>query len=195
MNAGVPELVVGVLVLLLAVAAMTIVLTKIRSVPLRVFIFVVALAAAGATAFVRLSAPDAGAPGAAGFATAIGLDRLRSALATPQVLVDEDVAVNANGWHVRGLTLTEPHSIQVVAEGKAHADRGFSVHVMSASEFDDKFLKKKPFHALPSFEEIKVKSFAHTETLPTGTWDVVVQNSEGGSGTMTMHLKIVSDPN
>jgi hypothetical protein len=194
MNAGVPELVVGGLVLLLAVAGISIALTKIRSVPLRVFIFVVALAAAGVTALVRLSAPDAGAPGAAGFATAIGLDRLRLALATPRVLVDEDVAVNAKGWHVRGLTLAEPHSIQVVADGRAHADKGFSVYVMSASEFDDRFLKNKPFHALPSFEGVKVKSFAHTETLPSGTWDVVIQNSESGSGTMTVHVKIVSDP-
>jgi hypothetical protein len=66
---------------------------------------------------------------------------------------------------------------------------------MSASEFDDKFLKKKPVVALPSFEGIKVKSFAHTETLPSGTWDVVIQNPESGPGTMTVHVKIVSDPN
>jgi hypothetical protein len=195
MNAGVPELVVGGIVLLLAIAGISIALTKIRNVPLRVFIFVVALAAAGVTALVRLNAPDAGAPGAAGFAAAIGLDRLRLAFATPQVLVDEDVAVGASGWHVRGLTLSEPHSIQVVADGKAHADKGFSVYVMSASEFDDKFLKKKPVVALPSFEGIKVKSFAHTETLPSGTWDVVIQNPESGPGTMTVHVKIVSDPN
>ena len=113
--------------------------------------------------------------------------------ADPKVALDEDVAVSAHGSQGRSFTLSADDALQVTAEGKAHADKGFHVYVMSAEDFES-FSKKKPFHFAPAFEGIKAKSYARTGWLPGGVWYVVVENSEGGAEVMTVHLRVVSDP-
>ncbi|MGD0678495.1 MAG: hypothetical protein ABSC94_24065 [Polyangiaceae bacterium] len=190
MRVGIPELVAAGVVLLFVAAGLAFALSKIKSVPLRVFIFVASCAAVVTTGLVQLGTPRSGSPDSAGAPPA----RFGLFVSSPQVLVDEDVVLGAAESQIRGLTLSEAHSIQVVAEGKAPADRSFSLYVMTASEYGDHFSKKKPFQHVGSFDGNKVRSFAHTETLPGGTWYVVLQNSEGGVRPTVVHLKVVSDP-
>jgi hypothetical protein len=190
MNAGTTQLVVGAAALLL-LAGVVLALVKIRSLPVRVAI-VVSLASVVAMAILQRSAATAGAGGAGG-AVAFELGPVRIPLTGAQVLVDEDMTVHGGGWQVRGLTLPGTRPIQVIAEGKAHAEKGFDVFVLSESEFNDHFSKKKPFHATSSFEGTKVKSFTHTDPLPEGTWYVLVRNSESADP-IVVHLRLVGDP-
>lgn len=83
--------------------------------------------------------------------------------------------------------------IQVSADGKTHADKGFTVYVMSADELDH-FRSRATFHHISEFQGLKVRSFSHTATIPTGAWTVVVQNSENIINTMVVHLRVVSNP-
>jgi hypothetical protein len=78
-------------------------------------------------------------------------------------------------------------------EGKTHADKGFTVHVMALEEWDN-FEAGKAFKQIPSFEGLKVRSYGHVETLPAGSWAVVVQNSENIRDSMVAHIKITIDP-
>jgi hypothetical protein len=94
-----------------------------------------------------------------------------------QVIVDEEVAVSAHGWQLRGFTLPSSRPIEVVAEGKTHTDKGFTLYVM-ASDQAESFKMREAFKHIASFEGLKVRSFGHTETLGAGYWTVVVQNSE-----------------
>ncbi len=189
MSATTTQLVVGAVALLL-VAGVVLALIKIKSLPVRVAIGV-SLASVVVVALVERSAAQS-APGASAVAFEIG--PLRIPLTGAQVLVDEDMTVHAGGWQVRGLTLPGARPIQVVAEGKDHAEKGFDVYVMSETEFNEHFSKKKAFHAAPSFEGTKVKSFTHTDPLPEGTWYVLVRNSENAEHAIVVHLRVVSDP-
>jgi hypothetical protein len=118
---------------------------------------------------------------------------LGSLLSSPQVIVDEQVAVDADGWQARSFSLSSPHPIQVVAEGRNHADKGFSLYVMASSEFPS-FAQHTAFRHIPAFEGLKVRALTKTETLPAGEWTVVVANTENILNTMVVQLRVVSDP-
>jgi hypothetical protein len=49
----------------------------------------------------------------------------------------EEIAVSAHGAQMRGFTLPTARSVQVVAEGKTNADKGFDVFVISSSELEN----------------------------------------------------------
>jgi hypothetical protein len=143
----------------------------------------------GAGLCVGISSTKTTSTGAASGPAVDLLGKLRS----PQVVVDEEVAIGAGGSQMRGFTLPGERPIQVLAEGKSNADKGFTVYVMDATNYEA-FAKKAPFRHVPSFEGLKVRSFTHSEALPPGSWCVVVQNSENIFNTMVVHLRIVSDP-
>jgi hypothetical protein len=109
------------------------------------------------------------------------------------VIVDEELAVDADGWQSRGFNLPSAHPIQVSADGLKHADKGFTVYVMEADQLD-KFRNGDTFQHIPSLQGLKVRSYRETATLPAGSWIVVVRNSENILNTMVVHLRVVVDP-
>lgn len=118
---------------------------------------------------------------------------LARVVARPQVIVDEEVAIGAHGWQSRGFTLPSARPIQVIADGKTHADKGFTVYVMSSDELDH-FRNRATFHHISELQGLKIRSFSQTARLAAGAWTVVVQNSENIINTMVVHLRVVSNP-
>jgi hypothetical protein len=114
-------------------------------------------------------------------------------ISSPQVIFDEEIAVDAGGWQSRSFTLSSTQAIQVVAEGKTHTDNGFSLYVMAPSELQN-FRQETAFRHIPDFEGLKVRSLSRTATLPAGTWVVVVANTENYLNTMAVKLRVVGDP-
>jgi hypothetical protein len=110
-----------------------------------------------------------------------------------QVLVDEEVAVSADGWQDRSISLASEREIAVVAEGRKHTDKGFNVYVIGDESFPA-FQAKKEFRHVSAFQGLKTRSFGHTGRLPAGRWHVVVVNSENIMNTMVVHLKVTADP-
>jgi hypothetical protein len=111
----------------------------------------------------------------------------------PRVIVDEDISIAAHTWESRSFTLPSAHPVQIVAEGKTHAEKGFTVHAMPTSDLEH-FRKDQAFQPLPAFEGIKVHSFTRADAFPIGSWTVVVKNSENVHNPMVVHLRIVLDP-
>lgn len=62
------------------------------------------------------------------------------------------------------------------------------------SEDVPKFSQHQAFHNNPAFDGVKVRSLSHTDTLPAGSWSLVVQNTENLLNTLIVHVKIVGDP-
>ncbi len=120
-------------------------------------------------------------------------DLLSSTVRSPQVVADEEVTVAAHAWRGPGFTLPSPRAVRIVADGKKHTEKGFRLYVMAPEELAN-LEKRKPFRDVPSFEGLKVHSFDKTETLPAGSWCVVVHNSENLLQTMVVHLRVVVDP-
>ncbi len=120
-------------------------------------------------------------------------DLLQGTVRVPQVVANEDLTVAAHGWRGPGFTLPSPRSVQIVADGKKHTDKGFRVYVMAPDELAN-FEKRKPFKDVPSFEGLKVHSLDKTDTLPAGSWCVVVHNSENLLQAMVVHLRVVVGP-
>jgi hypothetical protein len=111
----------------------------------------------------------------------------------PQVVADEEITVAAHGWRGPGFTLPSPRTVQIVADGKKHTDKGFRVYVMAPDELTN-FEKRKPFKDIPAFEGLKVHALDKTDTLPAGSWCVVVHNSENILQAMVVHLRVVVGP-
>ncbi len=146
----------------------------------------------GAGVLIAMSSgrPATGASGPGGPGGPGGLlGKLRS----PQVVVDEEVAVGASGWQTRGFSLPDARPVQVMAEGRSNADKGFMVYVMDTVNCA-KFSKGQSAQHFASFEGLKIRSFTHTDTLPAGSYCAAVQNSENIFNTMVVHLRVVVDP-
>ncbi|WP_433926792.1 hypothetical protein AB3662_28225 [Sorangium cellulosum] len=112
---------------------------------------------------------------------------------TPQVVVDEEMAIDAGGWQARGFSLPSPRPVQITAQGVKHTDKGFRVLLMDAAQLES-FKARKEFRHIPSFEGLKIRSYSHTGELPSGSWVAVVANSENIINSMVVKLKIVVDP-
>jgi hypothetical protein len=113
-------------------------------------------------------------------------------LADPKIVLDDDLTIGARGSQARPFTLSSQDALQIVVEGKAHADKGFHVYVMSPADFEN-FSKKRPFHHVPAFEGANVTSFSRIDILPEGAWSVVVENPENATN-IVVHLRVVIDP-
>jgi hypothetical protein len=120
-------------------------------------------------------------------------DMVAASIRSPDIVVDEEVAVGPEGSQARGFTIPSARPVEVVADGTKHADKGFTVYVIASNEWDN-FKAGKTFAHIPSFDGLKVRSFKHTEVLPPGSWTVVVKNSENFLNTMVVHLRITVDP-
>lgn len=117
----------------------------------------------------------------------------RQVVAKSQVIVDEEVAVPASAWQSRSFKLLSPQPVQVVAEGKAHADKGFALYVVDEVEFEN-LRRRATFQHVSAFQGLKVRSFSKTVTLGAGAWTVVVVNSENLLNTTVVHLRVVVNP-
>jgi hypothetical protein len=151
--------------------------------------------AAGAVlAAASLSACKGDGPGSAdGQATLVGdldLHNLFGGAQGDQVVADENLTVAAHSWRGPGFTLPSPRPVHIVIEGKEHTEKGFRLYVMTAEELA-KFEKRQTFKDAPSFEGLKVHSLDKTDTLPAGSWCVVVYNSENIARAMVVHLRVV----
>jgi hypothetical protein len=125
-----------------------------------------------------------GAPGQGG---------LRGMIRSSQVIVDEEVAVSAGGWQLRGFDLHDRQPVQVTAEGRSNADKGFMLYVMDSANCA-KFSSKQPFQDFVSFHGLKIRTFSGTDILAPGGYCAVVQNSENIFNTMVVHVRVVADP-
>lgn len=67
---------------------------------------------------------------------------------TVQILV---CPVYASGWQSPAFTLPSARPIQVSADGKTHADKGFTVYVMNSDELDN-FRSRTPFRHISALQ-------------------------------------------
>jgi hypothetical protein len=140
-----------------------------------------------------------GGGGGSGGGESLGdlIKRALPAPPAPQVVTDKDLTVPAHAWHAPGFVLPSPRTVHVAVEGKKHAEKGFRLYVMTAEDLLG-FEKKKPFHDAPSFEALPGETRSHaidrSDTLPPGSWTVVVYNSENARMPMVVHLRVVVDP-
>jgi len=142
---------------------------------------------------LALSSCDAGGTTGEPDLPFVGKVDLRSLLGNvtqDQVVADEDVTVAAHSWRGPGFVLPSPRAVHLVADGKGHTEKGFRLYVMTTDELS-KFEKKQAFKDVPAFEGLKVHSIDKTDTLPAGSWCVVVHNSENALRTMVVHLRVV----
>lgn len=139
---------------------------------------------------VGASAGHATADGEAPLIGDLDLHDLFGAAQGDQVVTDENVTVAAHSWRGPGFTLPSPRTVHLVVDGKDHTEKGFRLYVMTAEELS-KFEKKQAFKDAPSFEGLKVHSLDKTDTLPAGSWCVVVYNSENTARAMVVHVRIV----
>lgn len=115
------------------------------------------------------------------------------AITRPQIVVDEEVAISAGGWQGRSFSISSPRPIQVVAEGKTHTDKGFSVYVMNSSEVKH-FQQRAEFRHIEALQGLKVRALSRVATLAPGAWTVIVANTENIINGMVVRLRIVADP-
>jgi hypothetical protein len=111
----------------------------------------------------------------------------------PRVIVDEEISIAAHTWESRSFTLPTAHPVQIVADGKKNAEKGFTIHTMATTDLEH-FKKDEATQPLSAFEGIKVRAFTHTDALSNGSWTVVVKNSENLRKPLVVHLRIVLDP-
>jgi hypothetical protein len=148
---------------------------------------------AAAALSCRTGRDGAARDGGAGDLPIVGdldLHNLFGAAAGDQVVADENVTVAAHAWRGPGFTLPSPRSVHIAVDGKDHSEKGFRLYVMTAEELT-KFEKHQTFKDVPSFEGLKVHSLDKTDTLPAGSWCVVVYNSENTARAMVVHVRIV----
>jgi hypothetical protein len=150
------------------------------------------LAAPGCRA-LGIGAGDGGADADTPLIGDLDLKDLFGAAQGEQVVADENLKVAARSWRGPGFTLPSPRSVHVTADGKEHTDKGFRLYVMSTDDLA-KFQKHQAFKDVPSFEGLKVHALDKTDTLPAGSWCVVVYNSENAARAMVVHLKVVVAP-
>jgi hypothetical protein len=136
---------------------------------------------------------DAGGDGEAPLIGDLDLKDIFGAAKGEQVVADESLTVAARSWRGPGFTLPSPRAVHISADGKDHTDKGFRLYVMSTEELA-KFQKHQTFKDVPSFEGLKIHALDKTDTLPAGSWCVVVYNSENTNRAMVVHLKIVVAP-
>ena len=120
-------------------------------------------------------------------------EKVGGAVRGKQVVFDESLSVDSGGAQMRGFTIPSPRPVQVSVTGLKDTDKGYSVYVMNQSEWEN-FKAKKEFRHIPSFEGLKVKTMTHTETLPTGSYALVVANTENIFNSMVVGVKVVTDP-
>ena len=94
---------------------------------------------------------------------------------------------------MRGFSLPSSGPVKVVIEGKQDTAKGFNVFVMEASDWPT-FKARKPFEYVPALSSKKTRSYSKTTDLPAGAWCLVVQNSENIINDMTVHVKVIVDP-
>ena len=94
---------------------------------------------------------------------------------------------------MRGFSLPSSRPVKVVIEGKQDTAKGFNVFVMEASDWPT-FKSRKQFEYVPTLSSVKTRSYSKTANLPAGAWCVVVQNSENIINDMTVHVKVITDP-
>jgi hypothetical protein len=121
------------------------------------------------------------------------LDAPKLTLRSPQVVTDEDLVVGAGGSQMRGFTIPSSRPVKVAVEGKQDTAKGFNVHVMDQDDWA-KFKAGGEFRHVTALSAPKTRSFSQTATLSAGAWCVVVQNSENIFNDMTVHVKVVVDP-
>jgi hypothetical protein len=121
---------------------------------------------------------------------ALDFHNLFGAAAGDQVVADENVTVAAHAWRGPGFTLPSSRTVHMVIDGKDHTEKGFRLYVMTSDELT-KFEKHQTFKDVPAFEGLKVHSLDKTDTLPAGSWCVVVYNSENTARAMVVHVRIV----
>jgi hypothetical protein len=120
----------------------------------------------------------------------LDLHDLFAAAKEDQIVTDENITVAAHSWRGPGFTLPSARTVHIVVEGKDHSEKGFRLYVMTAEELA-KFEKHQAFKDAPSFEGLKVHSLDKTDTLPAGSWCIVVYNSENIARPMVVHVRVV----
>ena len=111
----------------------------------------------------------------------------------PQVIFDEEMAIDAGGWQSRGFSLSAARPVQLSVQGVQHTDKGFRVYLMPADEVAN-YRARDEFRHMPGFQGLKVRRFSHTETLPAGRWAVLIANTENIFNGMIVSAKVTVDP-
>ncbi len=132
---------------------------------------------------------------------------LLSALRSPQVVFDEEMAVPAGGSQLRGFTLPSSRRVKLEVRGLKNVDKGYSVYVIPTEDwegFKNHFNPRKhrkgeapppnTFREIEAFRGLDVRGMTKTAELPAGNWAVVIKNSENLFFGMVVNLKVTADP-
>lgn len=110
-----------------------------------------------------------------------------------QVLIDETVAVAADGHYSKEFELPSDRPVRIIAEGVQGTGNGFSVHCVEPHELS-KLKARQQFRYLPDLGARKFQKFDHTSRLPAGRYVIVVTNTENWFFTMQVRIRIVINP-
>ena len=112
----------------------------------------------------------------------------------PQVVFDEEIAVDAHGWRSKGFALPHAQPVRLQVTGGEDTAKGFDIMLL---ENDDvkKLQAEQPFQKIVLFSADRVRSFTKTADLPAGTYNVVIRNSYNLLKTMSVHVKATANPN
>jgi hypothetical protein len=109
------------------------------------------------------------------------------------VAVNEEMVVPAHEYQVRPFNVPATVPVQLTVQGEEDSKNGFRVFVTDAANCAA-FAKTKQGRYYPPFYGLKVRSFAQTSPLPTGSYCAIVQNSENLFFSMTVRVQVVINP-
>ncbi|MDH5639670.1 MAG: hypothetical protein OEY28_00140 [Nitrospira sp.] len=122
------------------------------------------------------------------------IDPFGSAVRGPKTIHDTSVAINAgNGWQALPFSLVTPREVLIEVTGEAHTAKGFDVFVIRAENMDT-FRSGQDFHHVSKFQGLSAVNYKESHSLPAGTFYAVVVNSNNILNTMTVHVRVVTDP-
>lgn len=116
-----------------------------------------------------------------------------AAVRSPQVVTDEEMVVSAGGAQSLSFTLPSERPVKVTVRGVRDTAKGYNVYLMKDEDWSD-FKAHRQFNYFEKLSYLKTGGFEKTATLPPGRWNIVVHNSENILNDMSVHIKVVVDP-
>lgn len=110
-----------------------------------------------------------------------------------ETLINEVMSVGAGSSTWRSFYIPRNQMIELAAQGVSHADKGFSVYVVDEAELSS-VRSGRPFRHVPTLAATKTRAFVRHSPINSGQWYVVVMNTENIMNTMTVQVRVVSNP-
>lgn len=108
--------------------------------------------------------------------------------------MDEDLVVAASGSQMRPFSIESSSPVKLIVEGKQDTAKGFNVWVMDSDDWQQFKRNRQDSHYIIDLSAPQTRAYSSTSTLSPGTYCVVIENSENIFNSMTVHVKLIVDP-